>query len=375
MRRFLIQLGIFLSPFIVFFGMPTYILWSYKENFYEIDKILNSKENYLIGYAHNEINYHYLKWSNLNYNSRRTVWALGSSRVLSFREKMFDISFYNAGYTVESLNDFLPFLLSIPDSKYPEYIIIGLDQWMFNSKYDDLNSRPSIESWQNSFKFFPKIYPTYKLIYDELFAGKYTLGNFKNDTSIHKIGLNAIFNNTGFKNDGSIFYGSQIRKLMHNDTTASDYKFSNTLDRIKNASGRFQYGQDINKKAILELDKILGYCNKHNIKVIAFLPPYSEKIFSYMVENDNNYEYLKEIYTEVKPFFEKYNFELYDFSNTISCNSSDDEMIDGFHGGELIYQKILISMLDSGSVLNKLTNVNRLKSDLLKRKNNYIIYD
>lgn len=30
--------------------------------------------------------------------------------------------------------------------------------------------------------------------------------------------------------------------------------------------------------------------------------------------------------------------------------------------------------INSGSGLNKLTNVNRLKSDLLKRKNNYIIY-
>lgn len=120
--------------------MPTYILWSSKENFHEIDKILNSKENYPIGCAHNEVNYHYLKWANLNLNQRRNVWALGSLRVLLFRENMFDVSFYNAGYTVESLNDFLPFLESIPDSKYPEYIIIGLDQWMFNSKYDELNS-------------------------------------------------------------------------------------------------------------------------------------------------------------------------------------------------------------------------------------------
>lgn len=213
------------------------------------------------------------------------------------------------------------------------------------------------------------------MIYDELFDLKYTLGNFKNDTLIQKIGLNAIFNNTGFKNVGSIFYGSQIRKLMNNDTTAADFNFANTLDRIKNASGRFQFGQDINKKALLELNKILGYCNEHNIKVIAFLPPYSDKVFSTMVKNDNNYGYLKKIYAEVKPSFEKYNFEFYDFSNTSSCNSTDDEVIDGFHGGELTYQKILNSMLDSGSGLNKLTNVNRLKSDLLKRKNNYIIYD
>ena len=52
---------------------------------------------------------------------RFDVWALGSSRVLQFRSRMFEKSFYNAGYTMEGVGDFLPFMQSIPAEKYPEY--------------------------------------------------------------------------------------------------------------------------------------------------------------------------------------------------------------------------------------------------------------
>lgn len=375
MKRFLWQLGLFISPFLIFFSIPTYILWQSKENFNKIDNVLAGKSDYLIGYAHTETNYHYLKWAYLVSNERKTIWALGSSRVLSFRRNMFDVSFYNAGYTVESLNDFRPFLKSIPNTKYPKYLIIGLDQWMFNESYDALNSKPSIDSWKNSFKFFPKLLPTYRLIYEDWFTGKYDFSNLKTDTSVHKIGLNAILNNTGFRNDGSIFYGSQIKKLLNNDTTAVDYHYTNTLERIEKASGRFQHGQYVNEKALLELDEILRFCKDNQIKVIAFLPPYSDTVFNKMNESENKYGYLKKIYNEVKPFFQNYNFEVYDFSSVSYCKSSDKETIDGFHGGELTYQKILISMLNTGSILNTLTDVNRLKSDLLNKKNNYIIYE
>jgi hypothetical protein len=55
-------------------------------------------------------------------------------------------------------------------------------------------------------------------------------------------------------------------------------------------------------------------------------------------------------------------------------NADDHETIDGFHGGEGVYQKIMINMLNQGSVLNQVSNVKRLQTDLLKKKNNYVVY-
>lgn len=375
MKRFLNQLFIFTIPLIILGSLPTYILWQSKENFYTIEKILSSEEQYLIGYAYHENNYGFLKWTYLNSNKKKNVWALGSSRVLQFRENMFDSTFYNAGYTILSIADFKPFLKSLPSSKHPEYIIIGLDQWMFNESYDALNFDPLPESWKNSFTFSPKIFPTYKTIYADLFAGKYSFNALiESSNSYHKIGLNAKMKNTGFRNDGTMYYGDQIMKLMNKDPAANDFNYSNTLDRIKQGNRRFQYCKSVNEKALSKLNELLKYCKDQQINVIAFLPPFADKVYDKMQES-GQYVYLKEIYHKIKPLFDKYNYEIYDFSKVSLCNSNDNETIDGFHGGEVTYQKLLISMLDSSSILSQVTSIKKLKNDLLKKKNNYIVYD
>lgn len=373
MKKFLINILIFLLPILIILLIPVFILIISKENFFKIDKVINSKEKYFIGYVYNEVNYHYLKWAYLNLNDKKDIWALGSSRVLLFRENMFDLTFYNAGYTILGLNDFKSFLNSIPKSKYPKYLIIGLDQWMFNEKFDDLNKKNSINSWKNSFTFFPKP-ATYLSVYKDLFTNKYGFSALLQDDGLNRIGLNAKINNTGFVNDGSIYYGKQIVKLINNDVTANDYKYRDTYDRIENGGWLFERGDSVNNKALLELDKLLKFCKENQIQVVAFFPPFADEVYKKMIET-GGYGYLQKIYDKTKPIFDKYEYEIYNFSTVSSCDSSDKETIDGFHGGELTYQRILIKMLNSGSILNKVTNINRLKKDLLKSKNNYLIYD
>ena len=63
-------------------------------------------------------------------------------------------------------------------------------------------------------------------------------------------------------------------------------------------------------------------------------------------------------------------------SETTEEEKSDDkETIDGFHGGEVTYLKILIDMLNQDSKLKNVTNTHKLNQDLTKAKNRFIIYD
>ena len=72
---------------------PAYfILSASKENYFDIDEIIASDTNYLIGYAYNQENYRYLKWKTLVEKEQKDIWALGSSRVLQFVYK--GTSFY-----------------------------------------------------------------------------------------------------------------------------------------------------------------------------------------------------------------------------------------------------------------------------------------
>ena len=368
MKAFLIKLSFFLAPVLLFVLPPYYHLYSSGENFKDIEQTIAQKENFLIGYTHNEQNYAYLKWKTITTRPKLDVMVLGSSRALPFREKMFDAPFYNAGYTIKTLNDFIPFLEGIPKEKHPKYLIVSLDQWMFNENSHNLDTTPDKKSWSNSFKKIPNNRLCFK-IWKNFLSGKAKLSVAKpND---NKIGLNAILNNTGFKNDGSMYYGLQISKLIKEDETAMDFQCSATLNRIRIAGSKFQYGDKINSKALSKLSEVVKYCEQHKIKLIAFFPPYADKVYKAMKES-GKYHYLDELTKSVEPILAKHEF--YDFSTVSNCGSNDQEVIDGFHGSEVTYQRMLIKMLKANSVLNKTTELSRLEDDLAKRENRYIIY-
>jgi hypothetical protein len=369
MKYFIKRLVVFFVPIALVFVFLTLILFISKENFHNPKVTINNKEKYIVGYGYNEDNYKYIKWKNLVESEQNYVVALGSSRVLQFRSNMFDTSFYNAGYTIASIGDFVPFLSSIPTEKLPKFLIIGLDQWMFNKNYDDLKTIPNSDLWKNSFTFFPSV-QTYKLLINDIYNGKVGSAIFNNN---NKIGMNATFKNTGFRNDGSMLYGLQIQKLLRNDTTASDFKFKDTYKRIELGNRRFEYGNTANANALLELDKLLKFSKSFNINVVAFLPPFAKSVLDEL-ESSKKYKYIFELESLLTPYFKKYDFELHNYTKITNCNSGDYETIDGFHGSEVTYHKMLLDMLRKKSILNQVTDSNKLKSDLIHKRNNYTVY-
>lgn len=372
MKSFWLKLLAFSFPLLLFITPPCYILFISGENFHDIDDEIVSGNKYLIGYAYNEDNYRYVKWKGITSLSYNKVVALGSSRVLQFRSNMFDSSFYNAGYAIKSINDFMPFLEAIRVEMYPEYLIIGLDQWMFNKNWDNLKSMQNPEYWKNGLKRNPDA-TILKKIWEDFSTNKLGAKLPTYNDSITRIGLNAFVNNKGFRNDGSMQYDDQIVKLMNNDPQANDYQFSDTYNRILHGNNRFEYASEMNIKAEIVLDEFLSFCKSKKIKVIAFLPPFADKVYHQMLSS-GRFDYVSQIYPNLKPIFKKHDYELYDFSSITSVGSNDGETLDGFHGSELTYLKLVISMLESGSILNEVTDLERLRFESLHPMNRYTVY-
>lgn len=376
MKSFIIKTIWFILPLVVI-STPIYIfLKSTGENFYSIDSEITSGKKLLIGYAYNQENYRYLKWKNIIEKEKKDVWALGSSRVLQFRENMFDSPFYNAGFTISSIADFLPFMKSIPKEKYPEILIVGLDQWMFNKNWDNISNSKKEQYWENSFSYNPSSNTISSIIRD-LYNEKYSLSvksrSFDSVNNIHLIGLDALVNKKGIRNDGSLYYGKQITMLLEEDPEAKDYEYSDTFNRIEKGNRRFQYGNNANEKAFQKLDEFLEFCSAQNIKVVGFLPPFADAVNQKMIQTEK-YGYLEDIYPRALPFFKKYNFELWDMTFLQTYNSSDQETIDGFHGGELTYLRMLIYMNKNNSVLKEYTYLPDLEKAFINRKNRYSVY-
>lgn len=372
MKNFIQRLILFFLPLIIIASPPVLILYYSQENFHNIDKVIENKSEYIIGYAYNEHNYKYLKYKSIIEHERNKIIALGSSRVLQFRQQMFEKPFYNAGFSVRGISDFLTFLKCIPSEKHPKYLIVGLDQWMFNSSWDNLKTRIDENQWKDNKSNNPK-YGFRNIIktYIDIFKGKIVPKTFYNVGN--KFGLQAIINDQGFRNDGSFNYGNQITKLIANDSTAHDYKFLSTFSRIDQGTDRFQFGKNPNPKAIEELAKLLSYCRENEIYVIGFLPPFADKVYD-KIHSSNDFAYIDSLAPELSPIFYKYGFEFYSFNSLSSCNSNDLEAIDGFHGGERTYLRILINILENNSKLDAVCNLKKLKVELYKIEDRFEVF-
>lgn len=377
MKKFLAKAIAFSTPLLIIFLIPVLFLLISGENYKNIDDVIVTNEDYLIGYAYNEVNYSYLKFKELETHNSLSVIALGSSRILQFRGKMFTTSFYNAGKTISSISDFIPFIEANIKNKKAEVLLIALDQWMFNEKWDDLSDYALTNKFRKPNFRKNASFTTMRRVYSDLLRGKYgfdILFQHEKSNGIKKIGLNAIVNNKGFRKDGSVYYGSQINKLLNNDSTASDYNYYDTYSRIDNGNKRFEYGLKENDKAIKALNDLLIYCNSNDIYVVAILPPFANKVNIRLTQN-GKYAYMDSIYFKSNELFKEQGFELWDMSDLSIFGSNDSETIDGFHGGEVSYLKMLIFMIENGSILRNYTNLNNLRNDLDYRKNNYIVYD
>jgi hypothetical protein len=375
MKKFISKITAFIVPLLITLIIPVLFLFVSGENYKSIDDLVKSKHDYLIGYAYNEVNYRYLKQIELESRQPQQVIALGSSRVLQFRAKMFTKQFYNAGYTISSISDFAPFIKSNLENKKPEVLLIALDQWMFNENWDNLEGYSMTnKTWSSFFKKSPSIGTIYK-VWSDLLSNKYgfeVLSSHEDNNTV-KVGLNAFVSSKGFRKDGSIYYGSQIIKLLSNDSTANDFNYSDTFERIKEGNRRFQHGVRVNDKAIKALSDLLMYCKSMDIYVVAILPPFANDVNKKMKES-TNFSYLDSIYDKSKEIFDINDFELWDMSNLTVYNSNDSETIDGFHGSEVAYLKMLIYMIENGSKLQDVSDIDKLKNDLSNKRNNYSVY-
>ena len=132
---------------------------------------------------------------------------------------------------------------------------------------------------------------------------KWKFSDFKNN--VNDIGFFANFRDTGYRADGSYYYGQIYREPKQS-------RFDDTINRIDNGISRFEYGY---------LDKIHPICEE---------------------------------------LFNKYDFEYYNYMNPDTLKLEDDHFVDGFHTGEVAYGILLKDMLDEGSVLKKYVDEEKL---------------
>lgn len=218
-------------------------------------------------------------------------------------------------------------------------LIISIDQYFFNSYWDNLKDAPFNYEYRHSITtaFLQNIFE----VYSHIFSGELNLSQL---IYSHHVGFLAKMTGDGFREDGSYYY----HRIISDPSSCADYRFRDTYTRIKEGRTRFEYCTSVNKKAVEVLEELLIFCYNHQIKLIAYLPPYAPSVWKLMTASDEytgKYTYLKSIDEEIRPLFERYHYPLFDFSDGGAIGSRDAEFIDGFHGSEKTYLRMMVEMV------------------------------
>lgn len=362
---------LFCLPLAVLFGPPALVLWLSGE--------LTAPERVVARQAtRDRLVLHGVAYTNsatyvkMHALARRApqVLVLGSSRVMQFRAGFFlpGATFYNAGGTVARIMHFRAVLERLPRERQPQLLLIATDAYFFHAGFDkverDFFNVAWLEEQMNARPSGSEVFhANWWTVWRDIAAGKIAWTQLFSLRGLDDhIGLNAVCNDQGFRNDGSYLYGARMRDIT--DPRHRDFGFRSTLEQVEKGRGRFVHGSELSAPALRELDALLDTCRTRGIEVIGFLPPYPHAVWARMAAMPEKFGYLAKLPPTLRPRFEDRGFEFYDFSDFAALGAADSEAIDGFHGSEKTYLQLTAAMLEQGSRLNRYASLPEVRRTL-----------
>ena len=164
------------------------------------------------------------------------------------------------------------------------------------------------------------------------------------------IGLLASINGDGFRSDGSYQYGGII-----SNKTISDKNFEETHKRIANGGSRFEYASRVDQARLTKVLQLIELFRSKGIEVVVFAPPFAHEIYETMDNSLHHKKFLQDFRKSIKQVCKQEAVSFYDFSDITWYGSNDSETIDGFHGSETSYARLLLAMKNDkilGSYIN-----------------------
>jgi hypothetical protein len=266
------------------------------------------------------------------------VVVIGSSRALQIRAALFNRRFVNLGGAVGTVIDLQRVAKRLSASTHkPELALIFLDPWWFNERYP----RIFAEHAGRDFALLPSVSLLFQAV------RRIPIRRISAEGGRHYFGIAALTTGDGYTGDGSYHYTSIISGARGGD----DIAFAETLQRIKESTRRFETGTHASGKALAYVTDSVDLLEKAGIRVILIAPPFAAPVWREM-QRTRGYAYIAEDYRYLS---EQTNVSLFDFSDAATISgSSDCEFVDGFHGGDTTYARILLDVAAKSPALENL---------------------
>jgi len=221
----------------------------------------------------------------------------------------------------------------------PLEIIWGIDSWVFNP--DHANNQRSLADRileKVGGNIFYKIYRFVKLRCNaySLMAKeqKNVLKYILFPEKFSGIGLNAKLVHSGFRADGSVFYIDKYAEVKVRTQEQWEQFLSGKYYTNSNSD-------QLDQGALDELDALLKFCQKHNIKITGLLLPFRPDLYDAIIKSKNRGAYLQKFCDEVPTIFATNGFIAYDFSSPDKFNLKIEDFRDPTHPLFYVYSQML----------------------------------
>lgn len=336
MKRFLIKLFFSTIPALLLLTFPVWAFIKSKELLsldIVVEEMATNGKGKLVGWGYLDND----KAFKLRMSQRlkTDILALGTSRIMQFQGEWFneDYSFYNAGGGVFRLDEMRVFLERLHYN--PKILFVCLDQFFFKENWGD----PRVANYNYEWKPAEIISTNLLVFFRDWMDHKIQIDSLNHT---HHIGMNAVINNNGYRADGSYYYGL----IYKYPEKSEDYQFKSVLSHLEDGEPRWDYCRTVNKEAKEELKNLIEYCKSHQILLVTYLPPFSPMVWQKMMSMGDDYGYMKVLSDELSPLFDQVSSKFFSFNNGGELNSSNCEFIDGFHGSNKTYLRMVLRMLE-----------------------------
>lgn len=279
---------------------------------------------------------------------RSRIVVLGSSRAMQVRREFFIEDLANLGGAVRSLTGLelaVDELLRAP--RRPDLLILFADIWWFNSVAHPENL-PDTRPWR---RFDPgHVYQ----------AGRVLIGNAEKVSTLippppDRLGLLGIMGNQGFDQYGSFFYISMVtgRGLV------DDYRFNRTQRRVRYGVESFEHASEADVAAVERFVRAVQRLQTSGTHVVLVFPPFAGSTNDLMAEM-GGYGYVADLFRQLSDRG-LHPLDYHDLRvQQRGVANPDCEFIDGFHGGDVAYARLLRDAAERDTELRSVVDLTTL---------------
>lgn len=270
------------------------------------------------------------------------VIVLGSSRSMQVRKEFFNVDFVNMGGAFRSVADFEMFAEWLAtEPKHVSATLIFLDPWWFH---------PTRESPMYDTRLTGPSFATLDMLLSALrllAEGNWITGPLESS----RLGIYAILRHDGYGPDGSYHYVRHVQGMPNNP----DFRFTDTSHRIANGIFPFLQEERFSYESVNRMCAAVVNMASYSDQVLLVRPPYASSIKE-QLKSSKRYSYIDAAFRQLQQCTGKV---IYDFTERPAFD--DCEFIDGYHGGDTVYARLVESIADGNQMWSDLLNLSFLR--------------